>query len=335
MKNNKSGLITELPASPHDKSGWPWNIQVNPQIYEKHNYWPKISIVTPSFQQGRFIEETIRSILLQNYPNLEYIVMDGGSTDETFEILKKYDRWISYWVSKPDKGQTNALNNGFNLASGEICAYLNSDDLFLPNAFYFIINSYIYNNWNWVCSNTIVGKNTASKKIWKVNKKLSIHAFVAGQTFPQQGVFWKSTVLKKPYFNEKWKFIMDRAFFFEIFSEKGAPFRLNILTSFFREHIEAKTSTMQEVCQNETKSHIEEILNKFDDYFIKKCLKEMVRKENMSKITFLIMDNPDTVKMRIKNLYTAIHIIVKTPNLFRDRFFWSGLFRLFLKIFHI
>ena len=92
-----------------------------------------VSIVTPSFNQGRFIEKTIKSVLDQDYPDIEYIVMDGGSTDETINILKKYGNSIK-WVSEPDKGQSDAINKGFRMAKGDIVAWLNSDDYYLPGA---------------------------------------------------------------------------------------------------------------------------------------------------------------------------------------------------------
>jgi glycosyltransferase involved in cell wall biosynthesis len=96
--------------------------------------WPRISIVTPSLNQGLFIEETIRSVLLQGYPDLEYIVIDGGSTDDSVEIIKKYERWLTFWVSERDRGQSHAVNKGFSKASGEIYSWLNSDDYLMPNA---------------------------------------------------------------------------------------------------------------------------------------------------------------------------------------------------------
>lgn len=96
--------------------------------------WPRISIVTPSYNQGQFLEETICSVLDQNYPNLEYLVIDGGSSDNSVEIIKKYEKHLTYWVSEADNGQAHAVGKGFARSSGQILNWLNSDDIILPGA---------------------------------------------------------------------------------------------------------------------------------------------------------------------------------------------------------
>jgi glycosyltransferase involved in cell wall biosynthesis len=99
--------------------------------------YPKISIITPSYNQGLFLEETILSVIGQNYPNLEYIIIDGGSTDNSVEIIKKYEKHLFYWVSEKDHGQSNAINKGFAKATGDIMGWINSDDYYLPGCFYY------------------------------------------------------------------------------------------------------------------------------------------------------------------------------------------------------
>src|SRR5262245_10149752 len=132
----RSPTLAELPPSPPTKTGWPWTVETPllPSLRADGTSWPRVSVVTPSYNQGQFIEETIRSVLLQGYPDLEFIIIDGGSSDQTVEIFKKYESWLTYWVSERDKGQSHAINKGLARTTGDLFNWINSDDLLLPGA---------------------------------------------------------------------------------------------------------------------------------------------------------------------------------------------------------
>src|SRR5262245_61472158 len=125
--------LSQLPQPSAGQSGWPWTEETPPlpPRMSDGREWPKITVVTPNLNYRRFLEETIRSVLLQNYPNLEYIVVDGGSSDGSLEIIRKYEQWLT-WESKPDVGTSSAINKGLRLATGDILTFLNSDDYYQP-----------------------------------------------------------------------------------------------------------------------------------------------------------------------------------------------------------
>lgn len=141
--------LAELPPPPAGRSGWPWT-EETPRRAGDPALAPRITIVTPSYMQGEFLEETIRSVLLQGYPDLEYFILDGGSTDGSREIIGKYEPWLAGWRCARDGGQPAAVNEGWARATGEIVAWINSDDWYLPGAFATIASAFENGKTAWV-----------------------------------------------------------------------------------------------------------------------------------------------------------------------------------------
>jgi glycosyltransferase involved in cell wall biosynthesis len=127
----------DLPEPPPGRTGWPWT-EPPPGATPAPptGGWPKISVITPSFNQGHYLEQTIRSVLLQGYPNLEYFVVDGGSRDDSVAVIRKYERWITGWVSEKDRGQPHALMKGLARCTGEWFNWINSDDYLAPGVLF-------------------------------------------------------------------------------------------------------------------------------------------------------------------------------------------------------
>ena len=171
---------------------------------------PKISIVTPSFNQGRFLEETILSVLNQNYANLEYIIIDGGSNDETVEIICRYEDRLTYWISEPDRGQVHAINKGLELATGDIFAFINSDDVYLPGTFTAVAEYFEeYPESEWICGDTIMFcEGHATELMEAVVPKSAAHCLSWAYTAAQPGHFWKRELVEGG-FDESWQYDFD------------------------------------------------------------------------------------------------------------------------------
>lgn len=136
--------LKELPPPPEGKTGWPWTEETSslPETMPDGLPWPRISIVTVSYNRIQFIEETIRSILLQGYPDLEYVIIDGASDDGTVDIIRRYQPWISYWVSEKDRGENPALNKGLPRCTGDIITFFSSDDIYLKGTFADVVSKW-------------------------------------------------------------------------------------------------------------------------------------------------------------------------------------------------
>jgi glycosyltransferase involved in cell wall biosynthesis len=207
--------------------------------------YPKISIVTPSYNQGQYIEETILSVLNQNYPNLEYIIIDGGSTDDTVEIIKKYEDQIYYWASEKDDGQSDAINKGLSMATGEILAWINSDDYYLPNCFFEIADAYhkhrLTNNPEFWFIGNCLAKGTIN---WEFKSKLFTKLDLLrfwDHVIGQPSVFWSKNLIQHPILNEQLHYAMDLDLWLRM-RNKAAPIALNADLSVARYYDDTKTS---------------------------------------------------------------------------------------------
>lgn len=174
-------------------------------------YLPTITVVTPSFNQGQYLEQTILSVLSQNYPHLEYIVIDGGSTDNSVEIIKRFEKQISYWISEPDKGQSNAINKGFRNATGDIVCWLNSDDLLMPGTLRKVGQAFSEDPSLEVVTGYTVRTDAQLRILFNhyVPKPCSWLAR-QGILYTTQASFWKQKLLERVgYLDESLHWIMD------------------------------------------------------------------------------------------------------------------------------
>lgn len=176
---------------------------------------PKISIVTPSYNQGIYLEETIQSVLNQNYPNLEYIVIDGGSNDSSCEVIKKYENQLDYWISEEDEGHGHALNKGFEKSTGEIMAWINSSDKYVPWTFQVVADIFATHphvdwimgrpSW-WNCDGlmTNISNDLTTKNIY--NFLLGDYKWIQ-----QESVFWRKSLWEKSgaYIDQSYDFMVD------------------------------------------------------------------------------------------------------------------------------
>lgn len=242
------GLLSELPRPPSNRTGWPWTEEVSPAVYRGRAIWPRLSIVIPSFRQGAFIEEAIRSVLLQNYPSLELWVMDGGSTDATVDILARYSPWLAGHVIERDRGQTHALNKGYARATGEVYGWLNSDDYYLPGAFQAALRDFDGRA-------VMFGDHRTYDEVTHEVRDTRLHPVCAFQvaityTITCHAAFWPAKAHLA--LDENLHFIMD-ADLFKRMALRGTPYRhVRAFLGVGRLHGDAKTSRMQETGRRET-----------------------------------------------------------------------------------
>lgn len=202
-------------------------------------YLPKISVVTVNFNKGDFLEDTIKSVISQNYPNYEYIIIDGNSTDNSVEIIKKYEKYLTHWISEPDKGMTDALIKGFKKCSGEIFAWLNSDDMYAEDAFRIVSESYSKQKWDFFYGdmNFIRKDGQFLKKVFSYDTDAKFYAN-GGASMPQPSCFWTKNIYDfVGGLDGNFKLRMDADLFYRIFKVRNIKIvRVNKVLSLFRIH---------------------------------------------------------------------------------------------------
>jgi glycosyltransferase involved in cell wall biosynthesis len=213
---------------------------------------PRITVVTPSYNQAQFIEETIKSVIGQGYPNLEYIVIDGGSTDGSVDLIKKYEKHLSFWISEKDRGAADAIRKGFIRSTGTILAYLNSDDVYAPGCLQTAADELdescdvLYGDTYWTDTE---GHTIGQRRQTPFNQ---MGYLCGGFDLQQPSVFWKRDLyLSVGGINPEFRFAFDTDLFFR-FVKAGARFKhIKQFFSSYRIHPESKSSAQSTICETE------------------------------------------------------------------------------------
>lgn len=209
---------------------------------------PRISIITPSYNQAEFIERTILSVLNQNYPNLELIIIDGGSSDGTVQIIKRYAKYTSFWVSEPDRGQADALNKGIAKATGEIIGWQNADDIYFPGALHSVADAFERHPGLALLSGNIASIDSEGSvlKVSKYVRPTFYSLAYEGFVLSSQACFWRRSVHQvEGYFDTSLDMAMDYDFWLRVLRYSQSS-NLPQFLGAFRIHKNAKTSRSPE-----------------------------------------------------------------------------------------
>lgn len=271
----------QLPTS--FPKGWPWNIEFHETNTSKA---PKVSVVVLSFNHEATLEETLRSIILQNYANLELIVADRNSTDGSKNIIEKYGHHINEVIYCKEELITTALNLAFNIATGEICTFLKGNEFYFPNALNSISKYFQQDSLQWFAFSAEYETSNGLSKVIKA-KTNNFHEFVVQKTIPRQAAFWKSEAVAKPFFNNNYQFVPDHDFFINLYHKFGKPLISNEIITYMHQRnrytpitLERKLNIEREILTLSWRQK----LPKKDSYRI---LSESERKENLDEMLFL------------------------------------------------
>jgi len=304
-----------------DKTKWPYQDTVDPNIYKNNINWPKISIVTPCYNQGQFIEETILSILNQNYPNLEYIIIDGGSSDQTVSIIKKYEQQLNYWVSEKDDGQADAISKGLEVCTGSIFNWINSDDLLAKDALFNVANEYIKNSDLKVIAGGCCAFDVGLPENYIYNKQdLTFDGLISEKSNFQQPSQWLNIKKHDIQINKKLHYSFDWELILNLNIKPSEICYTNALLSYFRLHPLAKTSNFGlefkieklEIIKNHYKRFKANFwpLKKYH-IFLNAYVQTCLAKQTVSDLLMLLIKNPSFAFSRFY-LSNLLRVVLKT-----------------------
>lgn len=239
--------LADLPRPPADKAGWPWTEESEqlPDLMPNGQPWPKISIVTPLYNQEGFVEETIRSILLQGYPNCEHIIVNDGSTDGSLAVAEKYGRW-STCITQKNAGQSAALNRGFRTAQGELIGWQNSDDLYGPDNFKEgALASARYPDYE-IYNGTTRGFQEMDLRppwLFEMCEEFTQSGLLERMCVMNQSMFFRRRIFERGfYIKEEMHYAMDPDFFWRL-SLEGFRYKLvPLMIGYYRQQAAAKST---------------------------------------------------------------------------------------------
>jgi glycosyltransferase involved in cell wall biosynthesis len=208
--------------------------------------FPKLTVITPSYNQAEFLERTIQSVINQNYPNLEYIVIDGGSTDGSVEVIRKYEKYLTYWISEPDFGQSHAINKGLKMATGDWVCWQNSDDIFYPSAFSnFLTVAIKFPSLDLIVGNmNLIDRFDNVLRDIKYVKPTYRSLLNEGMVLANQAAFWKRAVHHDlGFLDQDYDCMFDYDWFLRLTRFTRKVRHINATLAALRLHEETKTST--------------------------------------------------------------------------------------------
>lgn len=252
-----SPTLEQLPPPPPGRTGWPWTEASPPlpPLLAKGRAWPRISIITASYNQGRYIEETLRSVLLQGYPNLEFMILDGGSSDDSLRIIEKYEPWLSSVVVDASTGYTTRLHMGLERSTGSLQAWLNTDDTYEPGTLARVARFFAAHPDTAMANGDVYFIDQDSKRK-KRHFAMAMNRTITGNLgwhrCPQPGCFWPKWAYEQAGgIDTTFRFAMDRELYLRL-SMVGRCRRLpGPPVASFRQHPEARSSTQLELWARE------------------------------------------------------------------------------------